>query len=357
MLHVFLGTKAQYIKTAPVLRELDRRAVPYRLIDSGQHAQLTTRLRRELELRQPDLALGGAHDIETIPAAIAWSARVASRLVSPSRLRREIFDGTGGMCVVHGDTPTTLLATAMAHRAGLDVAHLEAGLRSHSLLHPFPEELIRIAVMCRSDLLFAPNESAVRNLGQMRTRGRVVRISANTTVEALRDALDGDLEAKTAGPVIVTVHRVENLHRPRVLDQLVRVLQGIATERVVRFVAHGPTREVLAKRGLDTQLLRANVEVVPLLAHREFVADLRDAPFVITDGGSIQEECALLGVPTLLWRARTERDDGLGTNVVLSRYDHAVVEAFVADPERWRGSAVPSDARPSEEIVDALLGA
>lgn len=355
MLHVFLGTKAQYIKTAPVIHELDRRGIEYRLIDSGQHARLTQTLRAELGIRDPDVSLGGTNDIETLPQALAWSVRTAGSLGSRSKLRREVFGDESGTCVLHGDTPTTLLSAAMAHRAGLTVAHLEAGLRSHSLVHPFPEEIIRRLVMRRADLLFAPDTHAVANLHAMHVRGRVVPVSANTIVESLRAALDGDFQPTSSGAVIVTVHRVENLHRARVLNELVRVIPRIAKEHSVEFVTHGPTQQILHKRGLDVQLSNAGVRLVPLLAHQAFVERLRDAPFVITDGGSIQEECALLGVPTLLWRARTEREDGLGANVVLSNYDRRTVEAFLAEPQRWRRDPVDANARPSSEIVDALV--
>ncbi|MFP4512845.1 MAG: hypothetical protein ACLFRV_07855, partial [Acidimicrobiales bacterium] len=125
-LHVFIGTKAQYIKTAPVLARLDARGVPYRLIDSGQHGALSTGLRAELGVRDPDLLLGGSRDITSIPQAMAWAARMTTRLVSGRRVRDEVFGGSGGICVVHGDTPSTLLSTLLARRAGLTVAHLEA---------------------------------------------------------------------------------------------------------------------------------------------------------------------------------------------------------------------------------------
>jgi hypothetical protein len=88
---------------------------------------------------------------------------------------------------------------------------------------------------------------------------------------------------------------------------------------------------------------------------REFVTMLAAAPFVITDGGSIQEECARLGVPTLLWRDRTERPDGIGENVLVSRYEDVVVDDFLADPERWRRSRRLGDERPAAEVVDVLV--
>ena len=81
---------------------------------------------------------------------------------------------------------------------------------------------------------------------------------------------------------------------------------------------------------------------------------LAAAPFVITDGGSIQEECALIGVPTLLWRERSERPDGLGSNVVASRYDDEIIERFLADPEAYRVERLRPTGSPSTEILEVL---
>ena len=92
-----------------------------------------------------------------------------------------------------------------------------------------------------------------------------------------------------------------------------------------------------------------------LVPYDEFATMLAAAPFVITDGGSIQEECARLGVPTLLWRDRTERPDGVGDNVLVSRYDGVEVDAFLADPYRWRRPRKLSDEQPASQVVDVLV--
>jgi len=351
----FLGTKAQYIKTAPVLHALDQLGVEYRLIDSGQHAALAVGMRRDLRVREPDVRLGGERDVTTIPGALRWAARLAALLVSRRRLRAEVFGPGARLCLVHGDTPSTLLSALLARRAGVRVAHLEAGLRSRSLLHPFPEEAIRLVVMRLSHVLFAPSHEAVRNLGAMRLRrdARVVAVEGNTSADAVaRLELDA---AAGSGPVVVTMHRVENLQRRSVAEAFVTLVERLARRWPVRFVVHGPTEEVLGRWGALGRLDAAGVSRTGLLAHHDFVALLAAAPLVVTDGGSIQEECALLGVPTLLWRARTERPDGLGANVVLSRYDPAVVDAFVDDPEQWRRPPVPRPAvSPAARIADVV---
>ena len=357
VIHVFLGTKAQYIKTAPLLRLLEEQRVPYRLIDSGQHGALSVGLRQELGVRDPDHVLGAGRDVETIPQAIRWALAIAWKLLARGRLRREVFGGLGGVCVVHGDTPSTLLSTLLARRAGLEVAHLEAGLRSGHLLHPFPEEAIRVLVMRWAQLLFAPDAEAVANLERMRLRGRIVPLPGNTVVEALHHELALRGSAAADGPVVVTMHRVENLNRRERVEQLVAAVEAIATQRPVRFVQHGPTVETLRRRGYDQRLREAGVELVPLAPHGAFVTMLAAAPFVITDGGSIQEECALLGTPTLLWRGHTERPDGVGANVVLSAYDPATIEDFLTDPDRYRHPPADTGARPSEVVLEHLLAA
>ncbi len=354
MIQVFIGTKAQYIKTAPLLRLMDDAGVEYRLIDSGQHAQISRKMRQDVGVREPDVALGGDRDIATIRAALAWSIRLASKLVWRRRLRRDVFGGRGGICVVHGDTPSTLLSAALAWRAGLRVAHLEAGLRSRSVLHPFPEELIRIVVMRLADICFAPTPDAARNLRAIRRRGRLVELGGNTSVEAVGYVVDRSIRG-TDGPAVVTMHRVENLRSESRTEGWLKAVERIASRHRVKFVMHEPTRLVLEPIGGLDRLRAAGVEISPLVGHREFVHLLQRAPLALIDGGSIQEECAYLGVPTLLWRSRTEREHGLGENIELADYDLDAVDRFLDTLESRRRPQSLPDSSPSVQILDELL--
>jgi len=337
-----------------VLRELDRRGLPYRLIETGQHGAYLPVLRERLGIRDPDLRLGGQSDADTLPAAIRWALGLVWLLVSRRRLRAWVFGDRGGICLVHGDTPSTLLATLMARRAGIPVAHLESGLRSGSFRHPFPEELIRVLVMRRSAVCFAPEVSAAENLRSMGVRARIVETSGNTGLEALRDAV-ADVEP-ASGPVVATLHRVENLHRPERLDGFLALLGRLAAEgHPVTFVVHPPTDGVLARGSRRSAVEGFGVTTSDLMPYGDFVTMLAAAPFVITDGGSIQEECARLGVPTLLWRDRTERPDGVGESVLVSQYDNVLVDGFLADLKQWRRPRRLGDERPAAEVVDVLV--
>ena len=169
MIHIFVGTKAQFIKMAPIMQELDRRGIVYNFIDAGQHAGLTGDLIDQFDLRQPNVFLreeGG--NIDTLLQAFAWTVSNLWRIVlRRNQVCRRVFGGGDGICLIHGDTLTTLLSLLYAKRCGLKVAHVEAGLRSYHLLDPFPEEMIRLIAMRHSDILFAPSDWALENLHKM----------------------------------------------------------------------------------------------------------------------------------------------------------------------------------------------
>jgi len=354
-LHVFLGTKAQLIKTAPLLRILQSRGLDFTLIDSGQHAAITHDLRDELEVRTPDVMLGPATNVDTYWAAAKWAAKQISLLRSRSVAREKVFGGRDGIVIVHGDTLSTLFSCLLARRAGLRVAHLESGLRSGKLTHPFPEEAIRIVVMKLASYLYAPSPEAVQNLEDLDVKGEIVPIDGNTTHEALAWSLKDN--ADTGGPVVATMHRVENLRSRQRVELFVQTLLRIAHDRPVRFVLHGPTMQTLSKGNALERLQAAGVAIDHLLPHEEFVEAISQAPFVITDGGSIQEEAGHIGVPTLLWRDRTERNDGIDRNVIISHYDDTVISDFLTNFATYRREPNFPENSPSSAVADHLTAA
>lgn len=356
---IVIGTKAQYIKSAPLLRLLDQRGIAYRLIDTGQHAQLAPKLREELGIRPPDYQFSSAGNVKSVREALLWALRIISLVVfRPSKLRNEVFQPGPGLCVIHGDTPSTLLALLMARRAGKQVAHLEAGLRSYNLVRPFPEELIRVICMKWSDLLFAPSSWALGNLRALGVTGRCVELPQNTNVEALHFALSRG-SGRTAIPrpyAVVTIHRVETIHNKDRLQFAVDAALKAAEHCRVIFVMHDPTVLRLRKYGLYERLAAmTNVELLPLLSHSEFVSLISDAEFVITDGGSIQEESYYLDVPCLVMRGETERNEGLGTNVRLCAFSARTVAEFLSNYSSLRHGQTMTNLRPSEAILEELL--
>jgi UDP-N-acetylglucosamine 2-epimerase (non-hydrolysing) len=361
-IYVFIGTKAQYIKTAPLLRLMQDRGVGYVLIDSGQHASLAPQLRRELGVKEPDVRLHSEGNITSVVEAARWFARYLLLLLRPAALRRRIFAHGDGTCVIHGDTPSTLLALLLAKRVGLRVAHIEAGLRSYNVLRPFPEELIRIICMRWSDVLFSPSDWAFDNLQRMKVRGQVVNVRHNTNMEAMHHALRQDAGAPTgAGSeerpfCLMTVHRVETILNRRRLEFVVELAESLSERMDVVFVLHDPTRKRLDDSGLMSRLTsRDAILTTGLLEHGAFLDRLANAEFAVTDGGSIQEESAYLGVPCLVMRRETERTEGLGQNVRLASFDHAEIDRFLAEYPSLRRPEQGHETSPSELILETLL--
>lgn len=353
---VLIGTKAQFIKTAPILRELDRRGVQYRLVYTGQHSETFDALERMFGTRAPDENLVPGVEAATRSGFAAWTASFWRHGVS--RVRRPEWR-TARIALVHGDTASTLYGALLGRMAGARVAHVEAGLRSPHLTDPFPEELIRRAVSRVATIHLAPDDRAVAHLRGR--RGRVAATHGNTLRDALAMALDS-IDALPAhggggGYAIASIHRTENLSDGDRLDALMRHVVA-ASERVpIRFVLHPVTRAKLAVTGWATRLQRApGVELLERTDYREFVKLMLGAQFLMTDGGSNQEEAAMLGMPTLLLRRTTERHDGLDGGVVLSELKEDVIRSFVvAHAGRlWKVREVDGES-PSARIVDVLL--
>jgi len=361
MIHVFIGTKAQFIKTAPLMMEMNRRGLPFHLIETGQHAAITTDLAGEFGLRGADTHLRPrAENIATLGQAAFWTLETLLRLLTPREdLARTIFRGDRkGVCVIHGDTLTTLFSLLYAKRCGIPVAHVEAGLRSHHLLDPFPEELIRLVAMRCSDILFAPSDWAMGNLGRMGLGAKSGHAGGNTVVDTVRFARGRHTgQDRPAGPyVVVTIHRLDTLFSPARMHAVIPILERIAGERRVLFVLHEPTRRQLERLNLMERLRRCEgVEMIPLQPYLKFLDLLAGADFAVTDGGSIQEECYSLDTPCLIMRAKTERMEGLGENAMLAGFSRERVEAFLkALPTLRRRDAGDGGVSPSRVIVDHL---
>ena len=358
---VFLGTKAQLIKMAPVMLELDRRGWNYQVLDTGQHAGLIPEILQQLEVRPADIQLYGDRQqgVSTLLGGCRWIASLTSRyLPSAPFVRRELFHNTTGISLVHGDTVSTLLATLIAKRGGQKVAHVEAGLRSWRYLDPFPEELVRVCVMRLAHYLFAPSAAAQENLDKMSLSARTYPLPGNTALDTLSRDLQRAppaLPKLPPGYALATVHRLETIYRRRILRRVLDILLAAHRRQPLVFVQHPATMHRLRAYNLESSLAAAGVKQIPLMDHVSFLHLLRGAAFVLTDGGSIQEEASYLGVPCLLLRSAVERGEGLGENVLLSGLNDRTATMFLDQFANYRRPAMLDNApSPSAVLVDHL---
>jgi UDP-N-acetylglucosamine 2-epimerase (non-hydrolysing) len=355
MIHVVLGTKAQLVKMAPVMVRMKERGVPYRFIHTGQHQATMSEMLEEFRLKPPDAVLHTGRDVVSLPHMAGWLARILWKCVVA---RHEIFGADAqGIVLVHGDTFSTLLGALMGRVAGLRVGHVESGLRSFDLFHPFPEEITRLLTFRLSHVLYCPGAWAIGNVAGVR-REKVdtfVNTLADTVALAGRVPLRED-HVPRVPYALVSLHRYENIFRRERFRQLVEILEEIAEAEHCLFILHPPTERQLHRSGLHARLAdNPRIELRPRYTYFDFFALMRRAEFIVTDGGSIQEESSYLGIPCLLLRRATEREEGLGANVVLSNYDRRVIRDFTLDYPAHRQLPVENRKHPSDIIIDSAL--
>ena len=359
MIHIFIGTKAQFIKMAPIMQALNNRGIRYNFIDAGQHAGLTGVLMQQFGLRRPDVFLRQERtNINSLMQALSWSIKNTVKLALKGEIVfREVFRGKKGICLIHGDTLTTLISLFFAKRCKIPVAHVEAGLRSYRLFNPFPEEIIRLLAMRFSDLLFAPSGWAYDNLLKMGYGSKSVNIGANTGQDAVSYAINQERfgQRPTQAYVVVTIHRVETIYSRSRLMIVVKLLEHIADEFRVLFVLHEPTYNQLMRFGLNTRIKRIKgIEISQLLPYMEFINLLNGAQYVITDGGSIQEECYYLNKPCMLMRTKTERLEGLNENTFLVGFDQKRIKQFFKILPTLKRKNLNENLKPSTAIADYI---
>ncbi|SFF60802.1 UDP-N-acetylglucosamine 2-epimerase (non-hydrolysing) [Fontimonas thermophila] len=352
-----IGTRAQLIKVAPVIRACEQAGLPTHLLMTGQHRDTMDDLLHEFAIAAPRRAAVPAGENATVGALLGFAPRALAGLIRELRALQRI---EGALDVlVHGDTLSTLLGALAARRVGARVLHVESGLTSAQLLDPFPEELTRRLVFRLTDVAFCPGP---REAMQMRRyRCEVVETQGNTILDAVR--MTGALQramCPSGQGVLVSLHRFQNLYSARRFDRLMGTVAALAEHRDVHFVLHPATHKRLERSRWPAVFDRLpRLRRYPRMGYRAFLCMAAEAECVLTDGGSNQEELACLGVPTVIMRQTTERQDGLGANALMERDLPADLVDWVCNdgpaalrrPPRW-----PADPGPSARIVRYLSG-
>lgn len=352
-----IGTRAQTIKMAPLLAELERRDLPYRLLLTGQHHATIDALLDEFGIRTIRERLYDGPEVKGMLQAARWMLTTAWNLWRrrndwAPRPRRETI------VLAHGDTFTTLIAAGAGWLLRARVAHIEAGLRSFDWRHPFPEELTRRIVTRLAHIAYCPGQWACDNLAGHRLA--IINTQANTILDTLRRALAQPARPEAAIDTpyaVVSLHRFENLHSRERMAIILATIRELARRLRVILVLHPTTEKRLTELGeLDTLSDTPGIELRPRMTYVPFMQLVSGALLVVSDGGSNQEELSYLGIPTLLMRMATERQEGLESNVVLSAFDERKIRDTIKgiDTHPTRQPPALPPIRPTAIIVDDL---
>lgn len=328
-IHIVAGARPNFMKIAPIVRALQADGrLAWKIVHTGQHfdRNMSEVFFEELGIPAPDVNFncgGGSHASQTARIMEAFEAHCAN-------------DRPDAVVVV-GDVNSTLACAIVAKKAGIPVAHVEAGLRSGDMA--MPEEINRIVTDSITDWFFVTEPAGVTNLlreGHPQERifhvghvmvdnvmyqARHLEQMDRTPFEtqAMKQALGGNYG-------VVTLHRPSNVDDPVALAGIARALNTVAAELPLVFPVHPRTRGNLEKIGMA---LSPRIHLMSPQPYMSFLNLWKDATLVLTDSGGLQEETTALGVPCITMRENTERpitvDEGSNT---LAGTDPARIEAL-----------------------------
>lgn len=286
------------------------------------------------------------------------------------KLKAVLMDEKPDVVLVHGDTTTSFVAALACFYLQIPVGHVEAGLRTHDIYSPWPEEFNRQAIDIVSEYYFAPTEASEENLLNEGKPESKIWVTGNTGIDALRTTVrDGyshpELEwAAGSRLILITAHRRENLGEPmhRMFHAIRRVMEEHSDIKAIYPVHMNPRVRTAAHVELDGFDRLHIIDPLDVLDFHNFLAS---SYLILTDSGGIQEEASSLGKPVLVMRDTTERPEGVaaGTLKLVGTEEDVIYREFsklLSDEREYAKMSQVSnpygDGRASERIANALRG-
>ncbi|WP_109806121.1 non-hydrolyzing UDP-N-acetylglucosamine 2-epimerase [Sphingosinithalassobacter portus] len=365
---LIFGTRPEAIKLFPVANALMRhRGLRVRTCVTAQHRGLLDQVLDIAGLR-PDIDLNVMQPGQNLDQLTARLLTGLGDVLDAERPDRVI---------VQGDTATAMVGALTAYYRKIPVSHVEAGLRSGDIYHPWPEEVNRRMIAPIADQHFAPTQTAADALRRENIDPATIHVTGNTVIDALhatRDRIAADpslaagldpLAARFAGKriILVTTHRRENFGGG--MEAIAHAIASIADREDVAliFPVH-PNPNVVSV--MDAVLGdRPNIARIDPLDYPHFIRALDMAHIVLTDSGGVQEEAPALGKPVLVMRETTERPEGVeaGTaRLVGTDKDRIISESSTLLDDETAYSAMArahnpfGDGQASERITRLVVG-
>ncbi|MCK9282255.1 MAG: UDP-N-acetylglucosamine 2-epimerase (non-hydrolyzing) [Melioribacteraceae bacterium] len=350
-----VGARPNFMKVAPLHKafanynSVNGNSIQHLICHTGQHydEKMSKVFFDDLELPKPDFYLGigsGSHAEQTARVMIEFEKILLSE--KPD------------LIIVVGDVNSTIACSLTAVKLGIKVAHVEAGLRSGD--RAMPEEINRILTDSISDLLFVTEISGMENLRHEGVPEEKIHFVGNCMIDSLihylpkieQSNIHSELSINDAKYVVATFHRPSNVDNHEQLKEMNSLLNFVAEEKNLKIVfpAHPRTIKNLEAAGLLGGLSK-NIILTDPIGYLDFIKLVKDAKFILTDSGGIQEESTYLKVPCITIRTTTERPStvDIGSNYLIGdRFTDAipVIEIIMKGenkkgniPELWDGSA------------------
>ncbi len=362
-IYFFIGTTAELIKIAPVIKEFKKRGIKFKIITSGQVKVNFEDLSGYIGNIKADTALEEKVKRSSLFHFILWA--VKTFILSLFTFRKEFrgLDKNTSYFIVHGDTVSALIGAFIAKIYNLKLAHIESGLYSHNLLEPFPEEICRRIIDHIADVLFLSNEWAKNNVKN--TNGEKIMTEENTLIESYHWAMKVKPisefiknNKKIVKYYILILHRQEHvIFRKKWSTEILGfVIKNANKNFNCILLKHPLTLQIIEslKPTLGSAKIKKLIEI-PRLPYPDFMKLMKNAEFIATDGCINQLEAYYMGIPCLALRDRTEQPEGVNKNVVICKSDQKVMEKFFINYKKYKTKPVFLKVSPSKIIVDYLI--
>ncbi len=353
------GARPNFMKIAPIARAFeDIDQIQYKIVHTGQHydQNMSDIFFEELGIRNPDYHLGaggGSHSQQTAKIMVEFETICENDMPD--------------LVIVVGDVNSTLACSIVAKKMHVNVAHVEAGLRSFDL--KMPEEINRMVTDSISDLFFVTEEQGMVNLKNEGKKEAAIHFVGHVMIDNLYYQLSkldqmpakefklSEYKSKNRSYGVVTLHRPSNVDDRQILEQIFEGFEEITRTLPLIFPIHPRTRKNMDRFGIKPPNAMTLTEP---LSYMEFLNLWKDAKLALTDSGGLQEETTALGIPCLTIRENTERPVTItrGTNKLIGTSKEKMLEAFdQIMNNKWKTGQKPKfwDGRAAERIAQIIL--
>ena len=317
-IYLIAGARPNFIKIAPLITELKKTNINFKLIHTGQHYDynMSKVFFDDLGIPEPDIHLNigsASHAVQTANIMIEFEKVISNE--KPL------------LVVVVGDVNSTIACALVAKKLNIKIAHVESGLRSFD--QKMPEETNRILTDQISDFLFTTEYSAEVNLrregidqNKIYFVGNIMIDSLVKNIKLVRDTNNYKKYGLEKGQyALVTIHRPSNVDTKEDLSKVVKMLDYIQEKLKIFFPIHPRTLKNLKKFNLENELKKSNIILSDPVGYLDFLNLMINSKMILTDSGGIQEEASFLKIPVLTLRENTERPITIeeGTNELIGK--------------------------------------
>ncbi len=350
---LIVGARPNFVKIAPIISELRRQKVDYRLVHTGQHysSEMSDIFFEQLNIPAPDINLGcggGGQAEQTAAIMVACE--------------KELLEHRPDLLLVVGDTTSAMACAVTAKKLNIRVAHVEAGIRSFDT--SMPEEINRMVIDSLADIFFTTTRWATENLLKSGVGRARVHFVGNVMIDTLlanrfcfkKPEIYSDLGLQEKKYFILTLHRPANVDDAKkvktIVNEIVKNSQGLP----IIFPVHPRLSHLFSKFGNITE----NLYIAEPFGYLEFNYLVERSTLVLTDSGGVTEEATIFGVPCMTLRDNTERPETceVGTNELVGVDPKKIADGMKRCLNgEWKTGGVPElwDGKTASRIVSLLV--